>query len=188
MKNKMVSASNVSDACVVFHNIYEGSADTAAQIQGRVKNAQNVYNKYHKNNNLSDTCIQGHKWNAGQITKKATYLSAGSKTRTCTVCGEKQTISIAKLCGTNLKSVRNKKDKKAFVSWKKNSKVTGYQIQCSTNSAFKGAKIKNVKGAKKTSYTLSKLKKGKTYYVRVRTYTKKNYSGWSNVKKVKIKK
>lgn len=47
LKNKMISASNVSDACVDFHNIYEGSADTASQIQGRVNNAQNVYNKYH---------------------------------------------------------------------------------------------------------------------------------------------
>lgn len=133
-------------------------------------------------------CSKGHSWNSGQITKRATYLSTGTRIRTCTVCGKKETISIGKLCGTNLKGVKNKKGKKVSVSWKKNSKVTGYQIQYATNSAFKGAKSKTVKGAKKTTCTLSKLKKSKTYYVRVRTYTKKNYSGWSEVKKVIIRK
>ena len=130
----------------------------------------------------------GHKWSEWSTVKKSTYLSEGVKTRICKVCGKKETTSIGKLCGTTLTNVKNKKGKKVSVSWKKNKKVTGYQIQYATNSKFKGAKIKTVKGAKSTSYTLSKLKKGKTYYVRVRTYTKKNYSGWSKTKTVKIKK
>ena len=137
---------------------------------------------------LKVLCTQRHSWNGGQVTKKETYLSTGTKIRTCIVCGKKQTVSIGKLCGTNLKSVKNKKGKKVSILWKKNSKVTGYQIQYATNSNFKGAKTKIVKGSKKVSYTICKLKKGKTYYVRVRTYTKKNYSGWSNVKKVIIRK
>ncbi|MCD7715739.1 MAG: hypothetical protein LUI39_04720 [Lachnospiraceae bacterium] len=49
-----------------------------------------------------------------------------------------------------------------------------------------------VSGASKVSKTLSGLKKGKTYYVRIRTYKKVNgntyYSAWSSKKTVKIKK
>ena len=39
------------------------------------------------------------------------------------------------------------------------------------------------------TYTISKLKKGKKYYVRVRAYNKgkKAYGDWSNKKAVKVK-
>ena len=63
-----------------------------------------------------------------------------------------------------------------------------FELQYGTSKKFK--KAKKVILTKK-SYT-KKLKKGKTYYVRVRGYNLKNgkklYSAWSNVKKVKIKK
>lgn len=78
------------------------------------------------------------------------------------------------------------------VKWKKQSnQTTGYQIQYSTGKSFKTAKTKTIKKAKTTSLTISRLKKKKVYYVRIRTYRKaggKNYfSGWSKVKKVKTK-
>ncbi|MCD8014259.1 MAG: CAP domain-containing protein [Lachnospiraceae bacterium] len=94
---------------------------------------------------------------------------------------------------TKLKSVKNTASKKITVKWKKKSGVTGYQIQYSTSKKFKKAvKTVNVKGAKKTKKVISKLKKGKTYYVRIHTYKVVNgktyYSTWSAKKKVKIKK
>ena len=46
LKNYLKNAINVSDACVKFHNVYEGSADTAAQIAGRVANAEAIYKEY----------------------------------------------------------------------------------------------------------------------------------------------
>ena len=56
----------------------------------------------------------------------------------------------------------------------------------------KSKKTKTVKSAKKTSLTIKKLKKGKTYYVRIRSYAldgnKKVYGAWSAKKKIKIKK
>ena len=63
-------------------------------------------------------------------------------------------------------------------------------MQYSTNKKFKKAKTKT---AKKTNLTIKKLKKKKTYYVRVRAYTldasgKKVPGQWSAVKKVVIKK
>ncbi|MCD7715202.1 MAG: fibronectin type III domain-containing protein, partial [Lachnospiraceae bacterium] len=103
--------------------------------------------------------------------------------------------TIVRLTGTTLSSVKNSASKKLAVKWKKKSNVSGYQIQYSTKSSFasgSATKTKKVSGASKKSCTLSSLKKGKTYYVRIRTYKTVNgktyYSAWSAKKKVKIKK
>ena len=88
--------------------------------------------------------------------------------------------------------VKNGKGKKAKVSWKTVKGVTGYQIQYGTKKNFKGAKTVTVKGAKKTSCTISKLQKKKKYYMRLRTYqtvSKVKYSSkWTGYKTVTIKK
>lgn len=82
---------------------------------------------------------------------------------------------------------------KAFtVKYRKVSKqISGYQIQYSTKSSFKGAGIKTV-SASKTSQKYKGLRAKKTYYVRVRTYKtvkgKKYYSDWSSIKRVTPKK
>lgn len=90
------------------------------------------------------------------------------------------------------KITKLKKGKKSFsVSWKKVNGVTGYQIQYSLKKNMKSSKKKNVKGAKKTKLNVKKLKKGKKYYVRVRTYKKVGgktyYSKWSGKESVKVK-
>ena len=55
-----------------------------------------------------------------------------------------------------------------------------------------GVKTVNIKKNKTVSATIKKLKKKKTYYVRIRCMKKAGkkiiYSKWSSVKKVKIKK
>jgi len=98
-----------------------------------------------------------------------------------------------RLTGTSLTSVKNSSSKKAKVKWTKVTKVTGYQIQYSTSKTFaSGNKTKKVSGASSTTKTLSSLKKGSTYYVRIRTYKTVNgktyYSAWSSKLKVKITK
>ncbi len=84
---------------------------------------------------------------------------------------------------------KNIKKGKIKATWKKLTNVSGYQIQYASNKKFKKAKRKTVKS---TSVTIKKLKKKKTYFVRVRAYKladgKKVYGKWSSVKKVKIKK
>lgn len=83
--------------------------------------------------------------------------------------------------------------KKAIkVTWKKDSKSTGYQLQLTTDKKYKkGIKSITVKKNKTTSYTAKKLSGKKTYYVRFRSYKtvsgKKYYSDWSSVKKVRTK-
>ena len=78
---------------------------------------------------------------------------------------------------TVIKSVKSTKAGKITVSWKKDSKASGYKILYATN--------KNMKK------TLSKLKRGKTYYVKVCAYKtvkgKKIAGPYSAVKKVKVK-
>ena len=84
--------------------------------------------------------------------------------------------------------VKNLKGRKLKVSWSWDI-TDGYQIQYATNKKYKKAK-KTV--TQKKQYVIKKLRKKKTYYIRVRAYTVYNgktvYGRWSKVKKVKIKK
>ena len=72
---------------------------------------------------------------------------------------------------------------KLSVSWKKNSKASGYQIRYSLKSSFSGAKRVMVRSGKTTTKKLPGLKRGKRYYITVRAYKtvkgKKYYSSWS---------
>lgn len=99
-------------------------------------------------------------------------------------------ITVSKVTG--VKAV-NKKGKKIKVSWKKLGSVKGYRITVALNKKFtSGKKTLWVKKGTITSKLVSKLKKGKTYYVKVEAYKmngkKKVFGKPSVVKKVKIKK
>lgn len=88
-----------------------------------------------------------------------------------------------------IKSLTNTLGKKLKLTIKKAKNIKGYQVQYATDKKFKKKKALTTK---KTSITIKKLSKKKTYYVRVRAYVlngkKKVYGKWSKVKKVKIKK
>lgn len=81
--------------------------------------------------------------------------------------------------------------KKATVKWGKITGATGYEIYMSTNKSKKYSKIKTITNGKTIKYTKSKLKKGKKYYFKIRTYRtvngKRIYSSYSSVKSVKVK-
>ncbi|MCI8409995.1 MAG: leucine-rich repeat protein [Lachnospiraceae bacterium] len=99
-------------------------------------------------------------------------------------------ITVSKVTG--VKAV-NKKGKKIKVSWKKLGSVKGYRITVALNKKFtSGKKTLWVKKGTITSKIVSKLKKSKTYYVKVEAYKlngkKKVFGKPSAVKKVKIKK
>ena len=90
---------------------------------------------------------------------------------------------------TTLKSVKNTATNTITVKWKKIASGKGYQIQYATNKTFtKNKKTVTVSGKTNITKTISNLKKGKTYYIRVRVKNGKYYSSWSTIKKVKIKK
>lgn len=93
----------------------------------------------------------------------------------------------------NLKSVKSTAPGTITVSWKKDTKkATGYQIQYARKSSFKGKKTETITSVKKVSKTISGLKGGAKYYVRVCAYKKdgrKKITGpWSKKKTVIVKK
>lgn len=113
-----------------------------------------------------------------KITGKGNYCN--QKTVTFTIMPQNNKIS----------KITNKSGRKLFVKLSKSTKKTGakgYEISYSLKKNFKGArKVKTTK----TSYTLKKLKQGKTYYVRVRSFakigTKTKYGAYSKAVKKKI--
>lgn len=126
---------------------------------------------------------------ANEFSKSLSKANITSTTKATTTTKAKNKNKPKK---TKIKSVKGKKN--GFkITWKKVSGVKGYQIKYSTNKYFFESltKSKNVKKAKTTSATVKNLRKGKTYFVKVRTYKivkgKKVYSNWSKVKTVTAK-
>lgn len=123
-------------------------------------------------------------------TGKTTITIKAAETDTYSAATKKITLTIKpkKAAGVALTAKR----KAITVSWNKDSQASGYQVLCATNSKFtKGKKTVTVKNAKTTKKTVSKLKAGKTYYVKVRAYKtvsgKKVYGAYSAVKKIKTR-
>lgn len=100
--------------------------------------------------------------------------------------------AVEKPAKPTISSVKISSSKKMTVKWKEVSGITGYELQYSTDKNFKKSVTKKKLSSSKKSVTYSKLTKGKTYYVRMRSYVtvdgKTKYSEWSATKNVKIKK
>lgn len=129
----------------------------------------------------------------GKVTIKGT--GAAVITIRCGSLSKKVTITVAP---KKMAKPKVKAGKKQFkVSWKKDSRADGYEIQYSTDKKLKkGCYTQAVKKNKTTSQTIKKkLKSKKTYYVRIRAYKSgkvngkntKLYSKWSSTVKVKVK-
>lgn len=122
-------------------------------------------------------------------TGKATITVTAKATSTYSKCVKKITVYGVPKKPEMKKLTAGKK--KFTVQWKKDKKADGYQVQYSTDKKFK-KNVKSVNVSKKsTKATVKKLKKRKTYRVRVRSYKKINgkkyYSEWGKVKSVKVK-
>lgn len=117
---------------------------------------------------------------ARKLIGKASYKSVDSNVKT-----------IVRLSASRINKLTNEKGNKMKVTWGKNTKAAGYQIQYAVKSNFAKAKVVKVTGARKTSATIAKLAK-KKYYVRVRSFKKVGkttyYSAWSKSANITIKK
>lgn len=92
-----------------------------------------------------------------------------------------------------LSKVKSPKKKTVQMTWKKLAGAKGYELSLATDKKFtKAVKKVTIKKAATTKATVNKLKAGKKYYVRVRAWKtvsgKKQYSKWSAVKSVTVKK
>lgn len=98
----------------------------------------------------------------------------------------KTTTTTTAPSSTTISSVKNNIPKAFTVVWKRNSNVSGYQIKIATNSSFtSGCDTLKIKGNSTLEAVFSAVK-GKTYYVKIRTYKGSAYSKWSAVKSIKI--
>ena len=152
------------------------------------KNPNSYYNQKITLKNPKRKGYSFRGWYADKKYKnKVSTIKKGTK-KDFTLYAKWQKIKVAKV---NLTSVKNNKAGQVQVKYKKVSGVKGYEISYSKEAKFKKQVIK--KTTKQTSYTVKKLKKKKTYYVRIRAYSvdstgKKVYGKYSVVKKVKIAK
>lgn len=112
-------------------------------------------------------------------TGKVTIRGNGQAVITITSTGKgyqkavkKVTITVIpkKMSATSLKT----KASTITATWKKDTHVTGYQLQYSTNSKFKSKLTKTITFKKYSNVktTIKKLKKKSKYYVRIRSYKK----------------
>ena len=154
-------------------------------------NASNPSTYYGKKVTLKNPSRKGYAF-AGWYTdakfkKKITSISSSAKSDYI-LYAKWTKVKVAK---ASLTSAKNSKSKQILLKYKKVSDAKGYEISYSTDKKFKKAVTK--KNTAKTSYTISKLKKGKIYYVRIRAYKmdstgKKVYGKYSSMKKVKVSK
>lgn len=167
------------------------------------------------------TC-NNHQYGEWRVTKEATEKEEGEQTRECLLCGQIQMENIAKKpssTATTNKNVNNKpstsskttqkitlkkpgkvtglkvknqKKRRLVISWNWKVNMSGFQIQYALNQKFTKKKKSKMVGKWTSQKTITKLKKGKTYYLRVRVYKKssgkKIYGKWSKIKKIKIRK
>lgn len=116
------------------------------------------------------------------ITVKAAATSsykAASKKITITVKPKKQAVSVSK-----------KIKRQLTFKWKKDKQASGYELVYSTNKKFTHKTIRR-KSQSKTSYTLKGLKKGRVYYVKVRSFKtvngKRIYGTYSTTRKATVR-
>lgn len=92
----------------------------------------------------------------------------------------------------SINSITALRGKKLKITWDTDYDSDGYQIQIAQNKKFtKAKKTYKIKGKYTSQKTISKLKKNKKYYIRMRSYCKTGgktyYSRWSKIKTKKAK-
>ena len=137
----------------------------------------------------------------GQEKKQNATTALTSNSEFC-LFGPGKTISKAKIRSIySLNIVQNPKatkitrltkaGKRAIrVKWARKTGITGYQLKMATKRTGTYKIIKTIKSAKTTTYTKKKLKRGKKYFFKIRTYKTVNgktlYSPWSTAKYKKL--
>lgn len=174
-------------------------------------NAQAKAECYYVCNLVDGKYLTSSKWKATQNSLKITTDYCGKKLESGksytygivaynkktgnTVVSDPITVTLktvtkpAKTSITKLSSTSGK----ITATWKKVTSCNGYQVQYSTTKNFTSKTTNTIKisSAATLKTTIKSLKKGKTYYVRVRAWKKADgemiYGSWSTVKGLKCK-
>lgn len=172
-------------------NVVKTTSKKARSFKLNAKTYGGAKLTYKSNNKSVKVDKNGKVTVAKKFVGTATITITAAATKNYNAATKQVTVTVNPT-GTSLTSVKNSAKKTMKAAWKKNTAVTGYQVQYATASNFKGAKTVTIKKSKTTNTTIKKLTKGKKYFVRVRTYQKASgktyYSAWSKTKTVTIKK
>lgn len=138
---------------------------------------------------------------AGTITIAARYIGKANIT---VYAGDSNHVKVKKIIPVTvspkipgISQIKSLSAVSVRLKWGKISYADGYQIQYSTTSNFKKGTYDFVvlSGGSKTTASLGakqRIKGGKTYYVRVRSFSNKSgtrcYSAWSKTKSVRVRK
>ena len=123
-------------------------------------------------------------------------IAIDSESRRYAVCRVHVNVSVsyakkAKVSGVNVRAVKSGGKRLVRVTWNKVSGVSGYYVLRATKKKGPYKRVGTMKRSRRTRWTDKKVKKGKTYYYKVRPYTKigkKTYKGkFSKVVKCKVK-
>lgn len=178
---------------------YTVSVNTKAAIKDAVvkKVSNRVYTGKAIKPSLSVT-FNGKKLKSGKDYTLSYRNNKAIGTATVTITGKGNYAGTKKVSfkivpkNVNLTGATNRKGKNVTLKWKKDSAVSGYEVYRSNSRNAGYKKIKVISSKNTTNYKNTKLKKGRTYYYKVRAYKKVNgkkiYGGYSNIRKVKVTK
>lgn len=181
----------ISQTAKIGRSYFTKSQTIQLAKTAKYEKAKLTYSVSPKNKGIKISASTGKLTIPAKFSGKIT-VTITSKATANYAAGAKKTVTIYIPTKPTISSVSNSASKTMLVKWKKASLASGYQVQYSTSSKFKSPKTVTVKKQTTVKATIKKLTKGKTYYVRVRSYytvsSKKFYSAWSATKKVVIKK
>ena len=157
---------------------------SGADIYDIYQYKNNKWIKVKTTSSLSFTCRKLKSGTTYLFKVKAYKKSVGNKysktSSTVKTCTKPSKPIITSLNSTTSKTVKT--------VWKKVYGASGYQLHITSSKSLKGGIYSNTSS---NSKTITKLVKGRKYYVRVRTYKTingvKHYGSWSSVKSVKSK-
>jgi len=177
VKNQVIMVSNT------FTKIYGTSPfSLGAKAHGKLTYSSS-------NNKIATVNIAGKV--TIKSTGKVTITIKADATNLYNVATAQVTITVKPKAMT-LNSVKPSSKGKIVVKWKKDTTIAGYEITYAKNSKFTSGKGKvYISKKSKVKQSLTKLKSGKTYYVRIRSYVKidgkKVYGAYSEIKSVTVK-
>ena len=130
-----------------------------------------------KKNSIEITDLAGKKLKPGTVYKFkiAAYKTVSGKK----VFGEKAGLeTVTKPDSIKIKSISRKTSTKATVKWNVVNNGEGYAIYLSTSPKSGYKEVAAIRNKTKATYTISGLKKGKAYYIRISAYKKLNGKTW----------